>query len=58
MTTMTIADDRVDDLQASMNSCMQALERITVIEREIDEIREALCTAVDTAYNITLSDRD
>jgi len=53
---MTIAENRVDDLQASLHSCVKALARVKIIERELAEIRETLTQAAEAAYTSTLYD--
>lgn len=54
--SLTIAETRVDDLQAGLRACFQSLERLRSVEEEVRILREALEQVAESIYNATLYD--
>jgi len=54
--TLTIADDRVTELQEALLAAVRASDRLKQVKRELASIDEALNKACESIYNATLYD--
>ena len=53
---LTIAESRVDAMQAVLVDAVRAVDKLKRIERELAEVRQTLDYAAETIYNATIYD--
>jgi argininosuccinate synthase len=54
--SVTIADNRVDQMHDACRAAVRALDRLKVVERDLAEIRKCLEAAAEAIYDGTFYD--